>query len=55
MGNELDFFAAFLAFITICCGIFHAYTFKGTSLSIFTLMHDPISFRDLFHLMQFQK
>ncbi|WP_408606153.1 RAxF-45 family protein [Jeotgalibacillus campisalis] len=40
MGNELAIFSAILSFLTICCGIFHAYTHKGSSLSFFKQMHE---------------
>ncbi|MEW9500764.1 RAxF-45 family protein [Jeotgalibacillus marinus] len=45
MSNELAFFAAFLAFPTICCGIFHAYTLKGRVCPFSRQCTNPISFR----------
>ncbi|WP_425331180.1 RAxF-45 family protein [Jeotgalibacillus proteolyticus] len=40
MMNELAFSAAVLEFITICCGIFHAFFLKGISLPFFKQMHE---------------
>ncbi|WP_306462132.1 RAxF-45 family protein [Jeotgalibacillus sp. S-D1] len=47
MSNELMLFTAFLTFITICCGIFHAFTLKGISMPFFSQCTNSTSFRDL--------
>lgn len=47
MSNELMIFAAFLTFITICCGIFHAFTLKGTGVPFFSQCTNSTSFGDL--------